>query len=59
MTDDTNFARTWRDIATEASRETDPRKLQDLAEELNRALTQQSEKGHAAQTQEVPHRRRA
>jgi hypothetical protein len=32
--------RHWREIAEEASREKDPKKLNDLAEELDRALTE-------------------
>ena len=36
--DDRNFARTWQEIAVHASKETNPEKLQKLAENLNRAL---------------------
>jgi len=34
--------RTWREIADAASRERDPVKLQDLAEELERALDERA-----------------
>ncbi len=38
MTAASNVARTWQQIAEEASHETDPNRLQELAEELERAL---------------------
>lgn len=38
MPDDKKFAHIWQEIAANASKETDPKKLQKLAEKLNHAL---------------------
>jgi hypothetical protein len=39
--------RTWQDIAQEAGREHDPKKLLDLSEELERALDERAKALHA------------
>ncbi|HZQ24197.1 MAG TPA: hypothetical protein VFA89_15500 [Terriglobales bacterium] len=38
MSQDRKPIRTWQEIAAEVAKETDPKKLIELAEELNRAL---------------------
>ena len=41
--------RSWQDIATELSQETDPDKMTDLATELNGALDKEEKKRHNGQ----------
>ncbi|HZQ23207.1 MAG TPA: hypothetical protein VFA89_10440 [Terriglobales bacterium] len=42
---DMKLIRTWRDIAEELSRETDPKRLIELTEELDKALEAEQRNG--------------
>jgi hypothetical protein len=46
MSDDRQFARTWQEIAAHASKETDPKKMQKLAEKLSHALQERQKRMH-------------
>ena len=46
MSDDEHLVRSWQEIAEEASHERDPKKLNDLSEELERALDERAKKLH-------------
>ncbi len=43
-------SRPWRVIAQELSQETDPKRVLELSQELNRALEQQNGKAHSPHT---------